>query len=386
MRVITERRHVQRVDNADARLLILENRVDEVAAEVPVRTAVPAGFDSRRKSGLEDRISELLNDFLSLSRAGIALFERTIRRVESTDFASDATGFKVGSLGFAVHDARKSPFFRVEKRDFRNERVANLVWFGLFKRIDSTRANVDETLVGHADVIGARVGGIPQRRAGAAPVSVGADRGRAGRRGMVVFAFRIDQPPEPSGFVDFFHRVEVVVERGGFKHRVLEPPILFNTFEQPLSLFRLSIVNRHGVTDVLAMFKAEDAVARMGRRVGRQKDRFDRIVFNHLLKGRIGLLALNAFGERGATVGEQIRNGDDLHVRMVLEIEFSGELTDAITNEPDSELAVGIGAPFLMRIVFRPGKVEAGDFGRLFVAVRGGTEKIGDEGRRRYGA
>ena len=73
---------------------------------------------------------------------------------------------------------------------------------------------------------------------------------------MAIFAFGIDDAPKSSRFIDLFHRVDVVVENGGFEHRVFQAAVFLDGFVELIGVARVSIEDGDGVADVLSVLKA----------------------------------------------------------------------------------------------------------------------------------
>ena len=87
-------------------------------------------------------------------------------------------------------------------------------------------------------------------------------------------------------------------------------------------------------------------VVAVARRVGRDKDRFDGIVFNHLFERFVSLFALARFCETVAAFREEIADGDDFDVRVILQAELRAKLAQAESDDTHFELLVGKRFPF----------------------------------------
>ncbi len=79
--------------------------------------------------------------------------------------------------------------------------------------------------------------------------------------------------------------------------------------------------------------------------VGGDEDRFDPVVLDQLFERRIGFLAAAGLGQAGAAVGDQIADGDDLDVGVILQAERRAEAARAVSDDAHAELAVGGGLP-----------------------------------------
>ena len=73
---------------------------------------------------------------------------------------------------------------------------------------------------------------------------------------MAIFAFGIDDSPKSSSFIYIFNRVEVLVENGGFEHRVFQAAVFLDGFVELIGVARVSIEDGDGVADVLSVLKA----------------------------------------------------------------------------------------------------------------------------------
>ena len=102
---------------------------------------------------------------------------------------------------------------------------------------------------------------------------------------------------------------------------------------------------------MLAVLEHFDHVPRVARRIGGDEDRFDVIVLHHLFERRIRLLAAGRLGQPGAAIGNQVADGDDLDVGMILKPKRRRELANAVADEADANLAIGDWLPPFGRIV-----------------------------------
>ncbi len=161
---------------------------------------------------------------------------------------------------------------------------------------------------------------------------------------MVVFAFGVDELAEAAGVVDCPHRVAVGAEVGGLEHHVRKPARLDGLEQLVGVLERTRTRERAG--DVLAVLEHVDAVPGVAGGVGGHEDGLDRVVLDHFFKGRVGLLAAAGLGQLGAAIGEQVADGRDRDVRMVLEAERRAEAADAVADDADAQLAIGDRRPF----------------------------------------
>ena len=124
----------------------------------------------------------------------------------------------------------------------------------------------------------------------------------------------------------------------------------------------------------------------MTRSVGRDKNRLDGVVFDHLFQRFVSLFAAAGFGEPVAALGEEVGDGDDLGVRVILKPELGAELAQSEPDDSDAQFLVGERFPLGVGIDVGIGFVEALDFGLCgLVGSRGeGAAKRG-EGRAKGG-
>ena len=115
--------------------------------------------------------------------------------------------------------------------------------------------------------------------------------------------------------------------------------------------------------------------------VGRAKDRFDRIVFDHFFERGVCFLAFNGLGEFRASIGEEIGDGDDFDVWMILEFEFSGEFAEPVSDEANAKFTVGVGLPNGSGVDLGIRLIESRN---LFVGISGRGYEI--RGHRRGGS
>ena len=94
-----------------------------------------------------------------------------------------------------------------------------------------------------------------------------------------------------------------------------------------------SLIHGHRGGDVFAMAENLEAMPSVARCIGGNKDGFDAGIFHHRFEGGIGLGAAAGLGEGSATLGDQIGDGHDLHIRMILEAESRAELTNPIAGD-----------------------------------------------------
>ena len=83
----------------------------------------------------------------------------------------------------------------------------------------------------------------------------------------------------------------------------------------------------------------------MARRVGRDEDRFDAVVFDEFFERRIGLRAATRFGQLGAAIWNQIADRHDFDIRMILKTKRGAEFANTIPNDADANFAIGDRLP-----------------------------------------
>src|SRR5512140_591050 len=91
---------------------------------------------------------------------------------------------------------------------------------------------------------------------------------------------------------------------------------------------------------MFAVLEDLDAVPRVTGRVRRHEHGFDAVVFDQFFHGGGGLAAADGLGQAGAAIGDEIADGYDLHIWVVLEAEGGAELTHAVPDQTDSNSAV----------------------------------------------
>ena len=380
MRDYAAHRRIERRRDVDERVFVLEDGLDEVVHEVSVRAAVTARIDGLRKRGLEK--VELIDDRLRFRDGAVEFVALAIRGElpsRAADFAAPAGRVE------ADHDSRHAARRSAEKPDFRPVAVAVSVVFWLTEEVNARlahRGNFGQRPERHARVVRGGVRRIPHDGHPDAPVVV---TRRGDGRVVEILPFRIDDFAEAPGVVDDARRVDVVVIRARLKHAVMESG-LFDRFVEFVRLFRGSAPKRGDARrDVFAVFQRENGVIRVMRRVGCEEDRFDRFVFNHLLKGRILLLAAARFRETVAAVGKKIRHGDDFDVRVILKSELRAELARAVARDSDAKLAIRKGTPFGRLIDLRLRVVEPLNLGFLLTESEFRSQR-GADGARQPGA
>src|SRR6516165_10074709 len=135
----------------------------------------------------------------------------------------------------------------------------------------------------HADVVGSRMGRIPQRRWTISPSLIG----RHGCRSiviMIVLTFGIDVSSEPARLVDLAHRPESRVEIRRLEHHVLEAAGLLHSLVELIGLLERAPHGRYSDRNMLTVLQHFDTVLYVVRRIGGAKHRLDRIVLNELFK------------------------------------------------------------------------------------------------------
>ena len=119
------------------------------------------------------------------------------------------------------------------------------------------------------------------------------------------------------------------------------------------------------------------------------KDGFDRIVLDHLFQRRERLFALRLAGHVRTAIRRQIADRGQFGVGMVLEVERQTELADAVADDPDPNLAVAEGLPFLGAVKVGLGLVKTGNgpgsLGGIEQGASGGSSGSGDGQERSPG-
>lgn len=123
--------------------------------------------------------------------------------------------------------------------------------------------------------------------------------------------------------------------------------------------------------------------SRAAGRVGGNEHGLDLIVLDHLFEGWICLLAAAGLGHGGAAVGDQVGDGHDFHVGVILETERLPELAKSVAGDAYADLAIRNGLPLVGRFRLLALVVEALD---LFIggACRAGDAKGGGSQSGRF--
>ena len=177
---------------------------------------------------------------------------------------------------------------------------------------------------------------------------------------MAVFSFGIDKPTKDIGGKELFHRVQVVTEDGGFKHRIDQALVLLTAFQKFLGIFDVAPESWDRSCDMLAMLQAEDGVLGVSRGVGCAVNGFDRIVFDHLFQRWVRHFAFCLLGHIGTAVRKQVADCDQLNIGMILEIKCQAEFADPMANDSEPNLAVAMGRPCFRSIIVGLCLIEAG--------------------------
>ena len=152
---------------------------------------------------------------------------------------------------------------------------------------------------------------------------------------MVVLALGVDQLAETARAINLAHRVAVRTIAARFGHLVLHAGLRDRLDELRGVLDRAPRRGDRG-HHVLVMPHDFHAVPRVTRRVRRDEDRLDALVEDELLERLIGLVAATRPHQPGASLGDQVADGDDLDVRVILEAELGAELTRAETDDAEA--------------------------------------------------
>jgi hypothetical protein len=113
---------------------------------------------------------------------------------------------------------------------------------------------------------------------------------------------------------------------------------------------------------MFAVFEHFDAVTHMAGGVGGDKDSFDAIVLHQFFEGRVSLPATTGPGELGTAVRNEIADGHDLDIGMILETEVSSKFADTISDDADTNLPVRNGFPTLRSVWVNGAALESLDY------------------------
>src|SRR5262245_40963934 len=136
---------------------------------------------------------------------------------------------------------------------------------------------------GHANVVGGRMGRIPQRRWTISPTLIG----RHGCRSiviMIVLAFGIDMFSESARLVDLARRPKSRVKIRSFEHHVLEADGLLHSLVKLIGLFERAPHGGYSHANMLTVVQYFDAVLYVVRRIGGAKHRLDRIILDEFFE------------------------------------------------------------------------------------------------------
>jgi hypothetical protein len=118
-------------------------------------------------------------------------------------------------------------------------------------------------------------------------------------------------------------------------------------FEEPFGILNVSKECGNRRRNMFTVLHTEDGVLGMGRSVRGAIDGLDGIVLDHLLQRWVGLRTFRLQRHIGATIRKQITDRNQFDVGMILKLEFKAELAQAMADNSDSNLTVGIGFPHL---------------------------------------
>ena len=122
-------------------------------------------------------------------------------------------------------------------------------------------------------------------------------------------------------------------------------PVFCTVSSSLLGLFDRAEGGRHGGHHVLAVVEHLHAVPRVAGGVGGHEHRLDLRVLHQHLQRLVRLVAAAGLHQALAPLGDQVADGHDLDVRMVLEAERRPELAHPVADDADADLAVGDRLP-----------------------------------------
>lgn len=324
---------VEGLGDVDEGFAVLEDGGDEFVGEVAVGAAVTAGFDAGRER--------------RAAGAGEIRFDAFVLAVIGAALAADTPFFAVVAGGVPTDGhAGRAAFAGAEEGDFGSEGVFIYVISGLEVMDGAGHAHTGDFGEGaacDAYMVGIGMGRIPLGRKADAPVLIGGDRlGHI----MIVFALGVNDFAEAASAVNFAHGVEVLVEIGGFEHHISEAAPA-DGLEDFVRLFEGAEEGGDGDGGVFAVLEGFEAMAGVAGGIRGDENGFNAVVADEFLEGGIGFGAAACLGEGGATFGNEVADGGDFDIGMVLKAEGGAELADAVADDADAELAVGNGPPAL---------------------------------------
>ena len=227
--------------------------------------------------------------------------------------------------------------------------VPNGFWYALFAGCSSSRIlgiPMQETSVKlppvTPHVVGIGMRGIPLWRQADSPVLVGIDDRT---RVMEILAFAVDQFAETAGIVDLPHGVQIRRGNTTFRTSCSSAQYVLTASYSLSASSRSSQTAGTAVATCLPCLSTSMQWRAVAGRIGGHKDRFDRIVLDHLFQRRIGLFALALLGQCLAAVGKQIADRDHFDVRVMLQRELRAKSADAVADDPHADLAIGNRLP-----------------------------------------
>ena len=140
-------------------------------------------------------------------------------------------------------------------------------------------------------------------------------------------------------------------------------PLVLDRLVQPVGVFQGAPDGGYGTGNVLTVLEHFDTVAGMAGSVGRDEDGLDVVIFDHFFERGIGLLAPAGLGQVGAAVGKEVTDGNHVNVGMILEAEGGAKAACSVSDDADTNLAIGDGLPGLGSIGIYGSLFEALDLG-----------------------
>ena len=325
--------HVKCLCNINERFAILENCGDKFVAQITVRTAMAAGrqtwWEARTFCGGKLHVDALADELIE----------------EGTLLTPNTSHFAAVTRRIPTHaHPRHSAFAGAEERDFGAEGIFVTVFVRLQiikMAVHALTGNLSEAAAGDAYIICIGVRRIKLRRQADAPAFIGIDR--LGHP-VEVFPFGIDNLAKAARLINLTHGIEVFVEARCLEHHIFKAT-LFNGVEKFVGVFYRTENCWNGASDVFAVLERFHDMAEMARRIGRDEDCFDGVVFDEFFEGWIRFCAATFFSKSGTTIRNQVADGHNFYVRMVLESKGRTELANSIADDADADFTIGNRVP-----------------------------------------